>query len=303
MRRSIWGSLLLLLGYLLIAPPVLLFGPLAGLLLLSRPSTAREWLWIFATGIWSILWLNQAGDLAGQSARAFAVLLTGTYLALTVWKPSAGFSRVLATAALASITMVVWMWHFDVGLSEVQRAVEHDLWTHNRELVMRLQQTAPQTGALRLLDEISSMVRTVGTFYPALLTLAGLGGLRLAWAWHHRIARRPIGPPPPRFAEFEFTDQLVWGWVVGLAWCLLPLPPVWRSLGANLLMVWAVLYAIRGLAVFSAGSKRVPTPIIATVTVVAMFLLPFVIGGLTLLGLADTWLDFRRRLSASATGG
>jgi hypothetical protein len=84
---------------------------------------------------------------------------------------------------------------------------------------------------------------------------------------------------------------------------LLPRPPGWRSLGATLLMGWAVLYATRGLAVFSAGSKRVPTPIIATVTVVAMFLLPFVIGGLTLLGLADTWLDFRRRLSASATGG
>jgi hypothetical protein len=32
-----------------------------------------------------------------------------------------------------------------------------------------------------------------------------------------------------------------------------------------------------------------------------MFLLPFVFGGLTLLGLADTWLDFRRRLTASTT--
>jgi hypothetical protein len=29
--------------------------------------------------------------------------------------------------------------------------------------------------------------------------------------------------------------------------------------------------------------------------------LPFVLGGLTLLGLADTWVDFRRRLPASAT--
>jgi hypothetical protein len=43
----------------------------------------------------------------------------------------------------------------------------------------------------------------------------------------------------------------------------------------------------------------VPGHVIATLTVVAMFLLPFVIGGLTLLGLADTWLDFRRRLTAS----
>jgi hypothetical protein len=36
--------------------------------------------------------------------------------------------------------------------------------------------------------------------------------------------------------------------------------------------------------------------------VVTLLLLPFVLGGLTLLGLADTWLDFRRRLTP-VTGG
>jgi hypothetical protein len=34
-----------------------------------------------------------------------------------------------------------------------------------------------------------------------------------------------------------------------------------------------------------------------------MFLLPFVVSGLLLLGLADTWLDFRRRLATPSTGG
>jgi hypothetical protein len=36
---------------------------------------------------------------------------------------------------------------------------------------------------------------------------------------------------------------------------------------------------------------------------VAVFLLPFLVGGLTLLGLADTWLDFRRRLVTPTAGG
>jgi hypothetical protein len=76
---------------------------------------------------------------------------------------------------------------------------------------------------------------------------------------------------------------------------------VWSWVGANLLLVWAVLYAVRGLAVFAAGTRRVPTVVIATLSLIAMLLLPFVVGGLTLLGLADTWLDFRRRLAASAT--
>jgi hypothetical protein len=220
---------------------------------------------------------------------------------LTVWRPSGQFSRVLATAAVAGIALAVWMWQLGIGWAEVQRAVVHDLWSYNRELMLRLEQAAPGSTAPGLLDEMSAMIRTVGSFYPALLTLAGLAGLRLAWSWHHRIARRPLGPPPAPFAAFKFSDQLVWGWVLGLGLCVLPLPGVWRAVGINLLMVWAVLYAVRGLAVFSAGSKRVPGLVIATLTLIAMFLLPFVLGGLTLLGLADTWLDFRRRLAASAT--
>jgi predicted membrane protein DUF2232 len=286
----------------MIAPPVLLFGPLAGLILLSRPGRPREWLWLLATGAWTALWLNQGGGLAGQFARAGAVLLTGTFLALTVWRPSAQFSRALIATALAGLALVLWMWHLDVSWGAVQRAVENDLWSYNRELMARLADagaSAPRTE--RLLDEMSAMVRNVGEFFPALIVLASLAGLRLAYNWHHRISSRPIGPAPAPFAAFEFSDHLVWGWVVGLALYLSPLPPVWAEMGANLLLVCSVLYAVRGLAVLSAGSRRVPGAVIAMLTVVAMFLLPFVLGGLTLLGLADTWLDFRRRIEASAT--
>lgn len=258
---------------------------------------------LIIAGTWSALWLNQPGGLAAQFARADAVLLTGMFLALTVWRPSARFSRALVASLLAAVALVAWMWHLGVGWGEIQRAVEHDLWAYNRELVTRLGASALwRPGTAGLLDEMSSMVRSIGSLYPALMTVAGLGGLRLAWAWYHRIARHPVGPPAEPFTAFQFSDQLVWGWVVGLGLCLLPLPPVWASVGANLLLVWAVLYAMRGLAVFYAGSGRVSGPVIATIALVAMFLLPFVLAGLTLLGLADTWLDFRRRLvTTSAT--
>ena len=39
------------------------FGPLAGLLLLSRPSTTREWVWLAGVAVWSVLWLQQTGGL------------------------------------------------------------------------------------------------------------------------------------------------------------------------------------------------------------------------------------------------
>lgn len=292
----------MLVGYLFLAPPVLLFGPLAGLLLLSRPTGAREWLWLIISALWTMLWLNQAGGLAGQFARAGAVLLTGTFLALTVWRPSAQFSRALGATALAGSALTLWMWRLDVGWGAVRRAVENELWSSNREVMLQLGMLAdPGSPGQALLDQMSTMVRTIGAFYPGLFFLAGLAGLRLAWSWYHRIAARPVGPAPAAFAAFKFSDQLVWGWVAGLALCLLPTSPIWTAVGSNLLLVWSVLYAVRGLAVFSAGSTRVPGPVIATLGVVAMFLLPFVLGGLTLLGLADTWLDFRRRLATSTT--
>ena len=291
---------MVLLGYLLVAPPVLLFGPLAGLLLLARPHSFREWLWLIGTLGGSAIWLNESSGLAGQFTRAGAVLLTGAFLALTVWRPTARFSRALITTAIAAVALVLWMRHLGLDWSEVQRSIERDLWTYNQEFLSRLGQ-----GTLAypdgFLDQMASMVRSIGMFYPALQALAALAGLRLAWSWHHRIARHPLGPRPERFTSFEFSDQLVWGWVVGLALCLLPFPEVAQTAGANLLLVWAVLYAVRGLAVFFAGSRRVPAVVMATITLVAMFLLPFVLGGLTLLGLADTWLDFRRRLPASVT--
>ena len=300
-----WGPGLVLVGYLLFAPPVLLFGPLAGLLLLTRPATVREWLWLAATGTWTALWLNQGGGgLAAQFARAGAVLLTGTFLALTVWRPSAQFSRALIATVLAGLALVLWMWHLNVGWGAVQRAVESDLWAYNREIMARLSDAGASTPKTEgLLNEMSAMVRTVGSFFPALMVLASLAGLRLAWSWYHRIAGRPMGPAPVPFAAFRFNDHLVWGWVAGLALCLFRVSPAGAAVGANLLLVWATLYAVRGLAVFSAGAKRVPGTVIATLTVISMFLLPFVLGGLTLLGLADTWLDFRRRLEASATRG
>jgi hypothetical protein len=297
-----WGAIAVLIGYLLFAPPVLLFGPLAGLLLLTRPTSMREWLCLMGTGIWTVLWLNQGGGLAAQVARAGAVLLIGTFLALTVWRPSARFSRALAATALAGVALTLWMWRLDIAWGAVRRAVENELWTYNRQIMLRLGVIGgTEFAGQGLLDQMSATVRTIGAFYPALLFLAGLAGLRLAWTWYHRIVARPVGPAPAAFAAFKFSDQLVWGWVAGLGLCLLDRPAWTAGLGSNLLLVWSALYAVRGLAVFSAGSKRVPRPVIATLSVVAMFLLPFVVGGLTLLGLADTWLDFRRRLATPIT--
>ena len=290
--------MLLFAGYLLVAPPMFVFGPLVGLLLLSRPATLREWIWLAIAALWSLVWLSESGGLSGQFARAAAVLVSGSFLALTVWRPSNQLSRCLTATAGAAVALGAWMVGLGVRWSELRQAIQLDLATFDR--LARVQWQG-MSGATEALADLSAMSDTVSTLYPGLLALAAIAGLRLAWTWYHRIAERPIGPAPSPFAAFSFNDQIVWGLVGGLALLLVPLPGA-GVIGANLVLVWAALYAARGLAVFAALTSRVPAPVLVALGFVTLLLLPFVLGGLTLLGLADTWLDFRRR-STPVTGG
>lgn len=291
--------MLLLAGYLLVAPPVFLLGPLAGLLVLSRPATGREWVWVGGLTAWSAVWLAQTGGIGSQLIRASAVLVTGAFLALTLWRPSNRLGQALAATVLAAGALAAWMDGLGIQVASVRRAIEADLGAYYRVLQSEL---AGAGGSRELLAQMSQAGDTVAQLYPGLLALASIGGLRLAWVWYHRIAERPFGPPPRPFTAFGFSDQLVWGWVAALGLYLFG-GGGWQAAGANLLLVLAALYAVRGLAVFAAGSARVPSPVVATLAIVAMFLLPFVAGGLLILGLADTWLDFRRRLATPSTGG
>lgn len=269
-------------------------GPLAGLLLLSRPSTAREWGWLLGAALWTALWLQPLGGLGTQVARAAAVFLCGSFLGLTLWRPSALFSRALVSAVAAGAALVLWMLHLGISWPQVRQAVNHDLTAYQD--TARAQWEAAGVPA-DLIAQMASVSASVAQLFPALLLIAAVAGLRLAWAWHHRISTRPLGEPPPPFAAFRFNDQFVWGWVVALGLRLFPMPDPWPVVGANLLLLWTALYATRGLAVLVGGAGRVPRSMIVVLGAVSMFLMPFVVGGLTLLGLADTWLDFRRRMS------
>ncbi len=291
--------MLALAGFLLLAPPMFVSAPLAGLLLFSRPSTAREWGWLLGASLWTALGLQPLGGLGAQVARAGAVLLCGSFLALTLWRPSPLFSRALVSVAVAAGALVAWMVRFGIGWTQVRQAVDHDLGVYQDAARAQWQAAGVPSDVVAQLSGISG---TVAQLYPALLAIASVAGLRLAWAWYHRVSTRPLGVPPPPFPAFRFSDQLVWGWVVALGLCLLPVPDPAAMVGANLLLLWTTLYGTRGLAVLLAGAGQVPRSVIVVLGVISLFLLPFVIGGLTLLGLADTWLDFRRRVTPANRG-
>jgi Predicted membrane protein (DUF2232) len=290
---------LVLAGFLLFAPPMFLFGPLAALLLVSRPATVREWVWLLGALGWSALWLHQAGGLGAQFARSAAVLVSGCFLALTLWRPSNRICRALTATAGAALALAVWMVGLGVRWAALQAAVEEEMEVFQTAMRRTL---SGADGWSEMSRQVSLMADTISLLYPGLLALAAIAGLRLAWAWYHRIANRPVGAPPLPFPAFAFNDQLIWGWVIGLALALVPEPSWAPVAGANVLLIWCALYATRGLAVIAFFGRRTPPAVLVILAMVTLVLLPFVLGGLTIVGLADTWLDFRRRLTP-ATGG
>ncbi len=70
----------LLLGYLVLFPPLFVLGPLAGLLAASRPTTLREWAWIGAAVLWLLTSAVRPGGLATEILSAWALFLTGAFV-------------------------------------------------------------------------------------------------------------------------------------------------------------------------------------------------------------------------------
>jgi hypothetical protein len=301
-RRARPGVLALALAYLLLAPPGFLLGPLAGLLALSRPTTFREWAWLGLAAGWMCMWLAPAGNLMEQLLRAAAVLVTGGFLAITLVDRASVFRRALVALGFASAALLLWSFAFHLAWADLKSMIGRDAARTFSMLASQAATTGSEETA-DLLRQMAGSAPSLAMLTPALVFLSGLLGTLLAWSLYQGIAVRAMGDPPAPFPSFRFSDQMVWLPVAGLALVLFPPTPALGEAGANLLLVAVALYAARGLAVVGAGAGRVPRLTTTFVALVAFFLLPFVLGGLTLLGLADTWLDFRRRPASPGTGG
>jgi hypothetical protein len=292
----------LALLYLLVAPPVFLLGPLAALSLLSRPSTLRESLWLGASTAWLAIWLWQPGGVAVQALRAVGVLATGGFVALSLARPAPVFHRALAATVAAFAALVLWCAAFGVGWSRLEAAISRELG-QAIGAVARQAEVALGSDAAVPLWQTAEAARGWAPIVPGVVFVQAVLGLTLGWMLHHSIAKRPIGESAAPFAAFRFSDQLIWLPVAGLALALLPGGGITQDVGANLVLIAIALYAARGMAVVRSGAGRVGVPATTAAAIAAFVFLPFVVGGLTLLGLADTWLDFRRRMATPATGG
>lgn len=301
-RRGGWrraAALLAAVFFLSVAPPgVLIAIPFAFLVLLVPPRRAGA----VALGVAAVFLTLAVGGESGPwyLERGWAVVLAGWFVGLTLRWPDSGFlARGLGAVAGALATALV-LFLQDLG---GWAAVDWLVWS-------RLQGAASSAlTALRLLRGggelppalVGAVYRTVDVqrvLFPALLALASVAALGVAWWAYVRLARRGDRALAP-LREFRFSDQLVWVLVLGVILLLAPLGEPWRRAGSNAVVFMSALYALRGAAVIlflSGGLSLLGT---ALLMIGMVFVAPLLVGAALVVGLGDTWLDLRRRLKVA----
>lgn len=303
-RRASLGAAAVLAGFLLLAPPLFMLGPFALLTLLARPRTLRELLWLGLSAVGAAATLSVPAELGPEVLLRAGLTVSVVFALLSFKARGPVFPRALLTVALTVAGIAAWLTLRGVTWSAMESSLTEMLRQSYRAMV-ELASGNPQSrqDAEEFFQEFIVAAPQIARVMPGLLALQGLGGLLLAWGWHHRISAQPLGIPPARFRDFRFNDHLVWGAIFTLGSLLLPLPAPGPAVAINLVIFWAGLYALRGLAVLATLMAPLPAPLRFFAIFLALPLLPVVLGTCLALGLADTWLDIRERLTPKAPEG
>lgn len=292
--RGLLGALVVFL--FLPFPPLFLTGPLAGRLLLARPRTTREWVWIALALVLAVgAFAFGARSAAQSTVQAAGLVYTGAFLAALIWSPGPSFPR--AAAALVFTALVV-------GAGAAAAGINWDLFRLSVQLQFRDALTFFTQGSGMSAEQTADLhafADLLAGIFPGLAALGALAGGPLAAALATHVSG--VGAPPARFATFRFNDQLIWGAVLTSGLALLPLPGPWSDLVRNVLVVWAGLYVARGAAVVITVWVGWSLALRIALCMLAILLLHFALSGLLMLGLADTWLDLRRRLRPPGSQG
>lgn len=247
-------------------------------------------------------------------SRGWALVLAASFGMVSWLQPTrAFFPRALTATAISFAVGLLLLGLVRSDAQDVERSVAGEFSRRLQQVTEEYTQRArtPEwrafterfPGAAAVVDQgeqqLPMFARVGIEVFPALLGLQSLAMLALAWAVFHRSSRTRVGPLLRPLAEFRFSDQLVWGVVLGVTLLVLPSLQEVRGVGLNLVVFFGALYALRGLGVLSwflAPGK--PTPVLL---VLAACLAGPVVGIFSLgLGLADTWIDWRGRLRPAA---
>jgi hypothetical protein len=284
-----------------VQPALLIFVPLA-LLVVALPPRPPLLLALAAFIVWLTFGQPQGGGTLWYFERGWALLLGAWFVLLVALLPGWRFlARALAALAATTATAVALLLLNRGGLAQLDYAIAQQLRGAAASAVATWTQAF---GLGRVGEELRRTAYAAAELqvklYPAMLALASLAALAVAWWAFSRLARREAAPLAP-LREFRFSDQLVWLLIAAVLLVALPLDAVGQRVGENLFTFMAVLYALRGAAVLLVVSGT-PGPVgVVLGAVVLVFLYPLVMATTFVVGLSDTWLDIRKRRAEAAS--
>lgn len=282
-----------------VSPLVLVGLPVAVLLLAFH---GRSYLAVGLAGLLLALGFGGGAEASPlwYAERAWGLLLAGGFVIATLLLPTRGvLMRSIGALGVAFGGVTA------LGLARPDALAEIDWWIGSR-LTSAAHTAYDWLGSAALEGlgaTIREVVRVQVLLYPALLGLASLGALAVAWYVVMRLRGTAEALVPLR--EFRFSDQLVWVLIAGLGLFLMPIGEIAARLGENAMAFMGGLYLLRGLAVLVWLGAALVTSAWSAVLwgAVAVLFYPVVAGAALLIGLGDTWLDLRARLRIAIEGG
>jgi hypothetical protein len=268
-------------------------------------------MWIALAG-WVLVMYTAAGGSFGYLACGWAVLLAATFAGLVILarraepRPfsSQAFAAIALTLALAAGATLATR----QGAATVAGMVSAEASRRGEQSLAEWRQTTgskewsdlfagnpdAKTIATAMESQLEAAPAAASALFPSLLALESLVALAIAWAVYHRIGRERLGPPLAALKDFRFSDQFVWGLVAGLAMVVVPGFGSMSVVGANLLVFFGALYALRGVGVGLWFLS--PGRVLMAFLIVFAVVFPLVLGALGVgLGVGDTWLNWRAR--------
>ena len=257
-------------------------------------------IWV-AAAVWLLTRPLPGSEGFASLARGWGVLLAAMFGLLCVLRPRRPvFDQALVAVALTFVVALAVLLTLPGAIgTDLGRLVEAEYASRVGEWRAWITSVGAQPGWMQelrepVLAEYARLPDRSVAMLPAALALQSLAVLAVAWALYQRLGRARIGPSIGRLRDFRFNDQLVWGLIVGITLVLVEAFGELRGAGINLLVFFGALYVVRGAGVLAwlLGPKRWARVLLVTVGVIAWQLLaPFAL----VLGVGDTWLDWRGR--------
>ena len=322
-REQGWTRIVIaLLAFLLLshAPVVRAAAPVVDSLVLLVPalaacfiagwrrggSSALALAWAVLAGLLLAIPSRPGSEAYTDLARSWGVLVAGSLglVCILGWRREF-LGRALAAVGIAALIAAIGMAFASHAAGRIEDVFAREVALRNSALLAQWAKGFPDVSFAPAVQEWAGrravqLQRASDTFaaplYPALLALESLAACALAWALYHRMSRARLGAALAPFRFFRFSDELIWALVAGMTITVLPALDALRVVGANLVVFFGALYALRGFGVIAWFYPQHTLGAQLAASAAAVVLLPVSLPLAVGLGVTDTWIDWRRRV-------